>query len=403
MDICEAIEKQILQLSYYSPIEWLLQSGYLQYGDYERWRQEELPSLVDSIHLANDELISELNEGEHFATKLNLVSENKALTSWKTEDATVLKFSRQPKLSRMLARLWLRKTDVPQMDLFMDNPSVVTENKLINALNNRNLAKARNWLTQLSQQTPNHPQLSGYNNLIIYAHQIQEPLTAAEDIIRKELEFLETEILPVAQELLRQTTRDYVAPAWHRLAKALTEWAGDDDKSPDLHASYAWQQMPNWPQVKNSIINTPNYRQHTVLLARLAQAFWYLHQWEQCLLCWYSLFGLDAKIGAEQIEQQPDRQLLQLWHNFNDQENKLSDEDFPAWLLLHEPGLIHHIDNDNAEKPLLKIIVHLLRARHQGDDDMEWRRLLQKLNPALLRVFLELSETSHSKELLNEL
>ncbi|MEN8219955.1 MAG: hypothetical protein ABFS56_27120 [Pseudomonadota bacterium] len=278
----------------------------------------------------------------------------------------------------------LRQNDIPQMDLFRDNPSLVTENKLINALNNRELAKAQSLLAQLAQQVSNHPQLSDYDNLIAYAHHIQEPLAA--DSIREELEHLETKILPLAQQLLKQTTPDYVAPAWRRLAKALT------DSSSDLHASYAWQQMQNWIEVKNSIINTPNYQQQPVLLIGLAEAFWYLQQWEQCLLCWCHLFGLDAKLNAEQIELQADARLLHIWHNFNDYEEELSDDDFPAWLLLHEPGLIHHIDNqffENADKPLLEVVLHLLRARLQGDDEMEWRRLLQKLNPALLRVFLD--------------
>jgi hypothetical protein len=39
-----------------------------------------------------------------------------------------------------------------------------------------------------------------------------------------------------------------------------------------------------------------------------------------------------------------DARLLHIWHNFNNYEEELSDDDFPAWLLLHEPGLIHHID-----------------------------------------------------------
>jgi len=386
-DICEAIEKQIMELGCYSPIEWLLQSGYLQYVDYERWRMGELPYLEDSILCPKDKLISQLNKGEHFATQFNLVIQTQPLTSWQSASAMTLKISRDPKLSRLLARLRLRQNDVPQMDLFMDNPSVVTENKLINALNNRELAKAQSLLAQLVQQVPNHPQLSDYNGLIAYAQQIQKPLAA--DSIRDELEHLKTTILPVAQKLLRQTTRDYVAPAWRRLAKALTDSACQDSSS-DLHASYAWQQMQNWSEVKNSIINTPNYQQQPVLLARLAEAFWYLQQWGQCLLCWCHLFGLDAKFSAEEIEYQADARLLLMWHNFKDQE--LSDEDFPAWLLLHEPGLIHHIDNqffENADQPLLEVVVHLLRARLQGDDEMEWRRQLQKLNPALLRVFLE--------------
>jgi len=373
-DICEAIEKQVMELGCYSPIEWLLQSGYLQYVDYERWRMGGLPYLEDSVLCPKDKLFSQLNKGERFATQFNLVIQTQPLMG--------LKISRDPKLSRLLARLWLRQNDVPQMDLFMDNPSVVTENKLISALNNRELAKAQSLLAQLVQQVPDHPLLSDYDGLIAYAQQIHKPLAA--DSIREELEYLKTTILPVAQKLLKQTARDYVAPAWRRLAKALTDSACQDSSS-DLHASYAWQQMQNWGEVKNSIINTANYRQQPVLLARLAEAFWYLQQWDQCLLCWCHLFGLDAKFGAEEIERQADARLLLMWHNFQDQE--LPDEDFPAWLLLHEPGLVHHIQN--AEQPLLEVVVHLLRARLQGDDEMEWRRQLQKLNPALLRVFLE--------------
>jgi hypothetical protein len=46
-----------------------------------------------------------------------------------------------------------------------------------------------------------------------------------------------------------------------------------------------------------------------------------------------------------------DARLLHIWHNFNNYEEELSDDDFPAWLLLHEPV----VDLIYFEGPLLTL------------------------------------------------
>jgi len=76
---------------------------------------------------------------------------------------------------------------------------------------------------------------------------------------------------------------------------------------------------------------------------------------------------------------------------FEAQDEPLGPVDFPAWLLLREPGLLHHLDRVDTPVPEgagFLAMVELLRSRVRGDDEVAARKRLQQTSPLLLRAYL---------------
>jgi hypothetical protein len=84
-----------------------------------------------------------------------------------------------------------------------------------------------------------------------------------------------------------------------------------------------------------------------------------------------------------------------LWQAFNecDEEEGLDAGEFPAWLLLHEPGLARQLSvdlprGDSAGEENYRCVhrwIHAHRA-HRQDEEMALRKQLQQSQPVLFGV-----------------
>ena len=249
MNMQHNVDNQLMSLGSYSPIEWLLEAGHLHYADYEAWRMGDIDVLEKNINFTSKELIKHLEKAEKFCLKLGLLREPQDYQGWhQTNSHKELTLSQSPSLTTLLNKQWVRQDNIPQMDLFMDNPSVVTENKLIDALTSRQWENSKKLVDQLYQQDPNHSQLNGYEDLVAFGFHTNDPVDSHLESIDEERSGLEQEIVPLARQLLQQKSRDYLAPAWQRIAQSL-EGYPYDIAYPQSHASYAWEQMQNWQKV----------------------------------------------------------------------------------------------------------------------------------------------------------
>ena len=95
-----------------------------------------------------------------------------------------------------------------------------------------------------------------------------------------------------------------------------------------------------------------------------------------------------------------DPNIINLWDHFCNLEEQLDLEeplpthDFPAWLLLYEPGLIHSLNQELLEldpgPATLYRVAHQLVIAHQTGKtghELTMRKELQSRQPALLRYF----------------
>jgi hypothetical protein len=84
-----------------------------------------------------------------------------------------------------------------------------------------------------------------------------------------------------------------------------------------------------------------------------------------------------------------------LWERFLDSEEgvELTPADFPAWLLLHEPGLVQHLTEDlptadTLQEQQYRCVHRWVQARRAGrqEEEMSLRKTLQTNHPAAFRL-----------------
>lgn len=400
------VDAQLLEQGTFAPLELLFNSGRLLYSDYESWRRREI-ELLDGVLMGNpDKIKAELEQAVSYARRIKLVEQAQEFHAWHQGAPAEagggdrpLRISLDPQLRRLIGSRYIRAQSVPQMDLFFDNPVVALTNGIVQALTTRNLASAQRQLDQLYAQAPTHSDLAAFDQLLAalghLGHSVQEP--------REELAFL-LEVTPTARRLLGAQSRDLLAPLWVKLGEAVRSAAFDPDE-PTLHRSFALSQAQDWAGVSDSVLSEPHWQQHAPLCLRLVESAFNRRQriaalgaW--CQVCWR--VPADASQAVGRLRQP---ELTTLWQKFLDDEpdaqeqeapvageTALTEVDFPAWLLLSEPGLVLQLAEDlatgtSAEQAYRCVHrwIHARRARQQSEE-LALRKSLQVLHPALFRV-----------------
>ena len=332
-----------------------------------------------------------------------------------------LRISLDPQLQRLIGSRYIRAQNVPQMDLFFDNPVVALTNGIVQALTTRNLASAQRQLDQLYAQAPTHSDLAAFDQLLAalghLAHPVEQP--------RQELVFL-LEVTPTARRLLGAQSRDLLSPLWGQLAEAIRGAPFDPDE-PTLHRSFALCQAQDWPGVGDSVLSEPDWQEHSALCLRLAESSFNRRQRVPALAAWCQVCWRAPAEASQAVGKLRQPELTTLWQRFLDDEQDadgaardtriagsaagqaagptagptagqnvgsttLTESDFPAWLLLNEPGLALPLAEDLATGTpaensyrCVHRWIHARRARKQADE-LALRKNLQTIHPALFRV-----------------
>jgi len=336
-----------------------------------------------------------------------------------------LRISAQPGLQRLIGCRYLPAQSAPQMDLFFDNPVVTLTNGIARALCARNAVEGQRQLDRLYVQAPNHPDLAAFDRLVGGLDDLGRPV----DDPAARLEFL-TAIAPTARHLLGSGSRDYLSPLWRHLADALADHPFSPG-APNLHRSFALSQAQDWVGVSESILGESQWGTHPQLCVRLADSAFRRRRRVEALTAWCCLCWMAPEQAGVAVEQLRQPDLSGLWQCFWDCEEAgaedvmpggpmasapfraaggaavgkpgpapggglepdLTARDFPAWLLLHEPGLARQLSvdlprgNSPAEERYRCVHrwIHAHRA-HRQDEEMALRRSLQQSHPVLFGV-----------------
>lgn len=387
------VDTQLMEQGAFTPLELLLTSGRLVYTDYERWRQGELEFLDQAFLGSPKRIRTQVESAVAYAKKIGLVEEPQTFNSWQAgSQDQVLKLSADDSLHQLLGLRLVSQQDLPQLDMFFDNPVVVLVNGIAAALTRRTLDEAEAYLDQLYQQAPNNADLPAFDQLVDTLRRSSEPVADS----AQELQSLQ-QLAPHAKRLLSAQCRDYLVPLWRRLAAAL-ESQPFDPIQPDLHNSYVLAQAQDWAGVSQSIVQEAEWWQSTVLCQRLAECGYRRQERAESLTAWAYLCWQFPEQAAQLLDdgQWPDVNIVQLWHTFLETEDELELEapfetqEFPAWWLINEPGLCRSLPQDlpwgNAPAEQLYGLVHqLLTARLEGNNEqeLELRKAVQAAQPAL--------------------
>jgi hypothetical protein len=389
------VDAQLLEQGAFAPLELLFNSGRLLYSDYESWRRREI-EFLDGVLMGNpDKIKAELEQAAGYARRIKLVEQAQEFHAWHQGGGDrPLRISMDPQLQRLIGSRYVRAQSVPQMDLFFDNPVVALSNGIVQALTTHNLMSAQRQLDQLYTQAPTHSELAAFDQLLAalghLAHPVAEP--------RAELAFL-LEVTPTARRLLGAQSRDLLSPLWMQLGDAVRGGAFDTDE-PALHRSFALSQAQDWAGVTDSVLSEPGWQRHAPLCLRLVESAFNRRQRVAALAAWCHVCWRAPAQTSQAVSKLRQPELTTLWQRFLDDEpdartpgeSALTEVDFPAWLLLNEPGLALQLAEElatgtPAEESYRCVHrwIHARRARQQSEE-LALRKSLQAGHPALFRV-----------------
>jgi hypothetical protein len=386
------VDAQLLEQGAFAPLELLFNSGRLLYSDYESWRRREI-ELLDGALMGNpDKIKAEIEQAVGYARRIKLVEQAQEFHAWHqgapadhVGNDRPLRISMDPQLQRLIGSRYVRAQSVPQMDLFFDNPVVALTNGIVQALTTRNLASAQRQLDQLYAQAPTHSDLAAFDQLLAALGHLGHPV----DDPRQELVFL-LEVTPNARRLLGAQARDLLAPLWVQIGDAVRS-EPFDAQEPTLHRSFALSQAQDWAGVSDSVLSEPGWQQHAPLCLRLAESAFNRRQRVAALAAWCQVCWRAPADASQAVGKLRQPELTTLWQRFLDEES-LTESDFPAWLLLQEPGLALPLAEDlatgaPAEESYRCVHrwIHARRAK-KPTEELALRKTLQATHPALFRV-----------------
>jgi hypothetical protein len=388
--IQQAVDKLLLEKGGYSPLELLLEEGRLLYEDYEQWRQGGEGDLEEALFGDPEQIRERLQQAADYAIALGLVSEHQDYLPWGGSGGE-LRFSIETGINRLFHTHYHKPADAPQLDLFMDATGASLVNGIVTALIGRDGAEANRLLSQLFDSDPGNGRLGGLERLVVAQGELVEPVRDA----MAEMEVLEREITPLAEELLGRGSRDYLMPHWQRLGQAL-DGHPFDPGSPRLHASYPALRGEAWGRLKALVEAESGWREQPLLLCRHAQACGRLRLEVEEGCDWFRICCCFPD-QADAIGREASRIWRARWLDFLELEPELPEGDFPAWSLLHEPGLVKGLEAvdclEGAEIPedhhLTAELVAAAISRLSVTDLIEPRKRLQALNPSLFQHYLQ--------------
>jgi hypothetical protein len=387
------VDAQMLEQGAFTALELLFNSGRLLYSDYESWRRREI-EFLDGVLMGNPEKIkAEIEQAVSYARRIKLVEQPQEFHAWHTTEGAAssdrpLRISMDSQLQRLIGSRFVRAQSVPQMDLFFDNPVVALTNGIVQALGTRNLPAAQQKLDQLYAQAPTHADLPAFDQLLValrhLGHPVEEP--------REELAFL-MEVSPTARRLLGTQSRDLLSPLWTQLAQTLTD-VPFDPSEPNLHPSFALAQAQDWAGVSECVQFEPDWPQHAALCLRLVESGLHQRQRVAALAAWCHLCWRAPETASQAVTQLRHPELTTLWQRFQDDEDSnLAESDFPAVLLLREPGLALQLPEDlpTSDTPSehhYRTIHKWIHARrgHHHDLELSLRKKLQAEQPGLFEL-----------------
>ena len=403
IDLQTQIDTQIMEQGAFAPLEFLIDAGRLIHGDYEDWRRREISSLDDVLMGSKEKIRAQLESAAGYARSIGLVEQPQTFYAWASGAVDhgdgPLRISADAQLHRLIASRYVPAQNAPQMDLFFDNPVVALTNGIVRALSARNLGETQRQLDLLYAQAPNHADLAAFDRLLAALGHLDRPI----DDSRRELEFL-LDITPAAKRLLGWEARDLLGPLWRQLADALSSQTFSIGE-PNLHRSFALIQAQDWPGAGDAVRSEPQWWLHAPLCLRLAQSCFYQQRRSEALTAWFHLcWRAPAEAaGALDNRRQPDTGICALWRQFVDCEEELwssgdplepalTAADFPAWLLLREPGLNLQLAVDLAlgntpAEETYRTVHRWIDARraNRSAAELALRKTLQADHPVLFR------------------
>jgi hypothetical protein len=386
------VDSLLLEHGAFAPLELLFATGRLLYADYEAWRRREVRVLDEALMGSRESIREELEQSAAYARNLGLTQEHQELDAAKApHESGALRISDDARLAALLASRYVPARSAPQMDLFFDNPVVALTTGIASALAAADAAEATRQLDALYAKEPNHPDLPAFDRLLESLERLRRPVADPREL----LAFI-IGITSSVRRLLGARARDLLMPLWRHLAEAVRA-VPYSRQEPMLHASYAWSQAQAWEEVRASVLAEPEWWRHAPLGLKLVESGLQRRRRSEALSAWFQLCWQTPGEAGGMVQKLACSDVYSLWQRFLDaEEDALDAEDFPAWLLLHEPTLARQLPADlplgrSPAEEHYRLVHRWLAARAAGSEaqDLSLRKQLKERQPALFARLLK--------------
>lgn len=362
----------------FSVLNWLLREGYLDFNDYQKWRNGETPYLEDHFKATVPAIIADLEIAQRYAGKLKLESFRHSYTSVSNQ---TLHFCRSPANELIFTTDYEPAQDRFQMDLFLDSAPACTANDLIRAIIDKREDDVFRLMSQLKSLAPeNHHK---FDRLLA----LQNELILSRKTSDKKIKLLLKKLTPLAFDVLGQFAHDFLTPLWHMLSVEVADRCFDAE-SPEVHLSFTAFKGFQWQQALSSVTRETDWIKQPVLIFRYGEACFKLNKELEGLESWFRLFMTFPKVAETVVESTCNRLLLSDWQQFNELDPELESTLFPAWVVLKKPALAKNafaIDYLGVGNTSLQLMCSLLRSKETDLNEtiINLRARLQQQNPKL--------------------
>ena len=390
-EVQAAVQQLVMEQGEYEPLELLLATNRLAWDDCRAWREGRLETLDTVLADGSRETRACLEGAQSWADALGLAPELAVHHGWEGNAGTVLAASADSALNALLSTRFRHTRKHAQLDLFLDSAQTAAVNALLDALTTRDAGIARRALDGLVRIDRDHGQRFHADRLI---SALEAPAPEGPRWGVEQLDRMEREWIPAASALLGARRRDFLAPLWRDIARAL-EPVAFNRSNPGRHASRVYREGLDWGGVRRSVLSVSGHETEPVLLARLAEAYWRLRERARAIETWFAMCRLAPEEFAGLIEAPdfPDWALRSAWRVAaeSDLEPQVTPAWFPAWMLLEEPGLAGVLaPRGTCDDPSRAFDAVIALLAHPDPDarGIELRRALQAIHTGLLERFL---------------
>ena len=248
-----AVQQLLMEHGEYVPLELLLATNRLAYEDYRAWREGRLDTLDAVLADGHRESCAWLEAAQSWACALGLTAGRAVHHGWAENAGTALVASVELRLNALLSTRFRHIREHDQLDLFVDSAQTAAVNALVDALTARNVGEARGALDRLERINRDHGQRFHAVKLIS-ALETRAPEGPDRGI--DQLERMERDWVPAASTLLGARRRDFLAPLWRDIGRALDP-APFDPGNPERHASRAYREGLDWERMRRSVRAPP--------------------------------------------------------------------------------------------------------------------------------------------------
>lgn len=364
----------------FSPLNWLLREGHLDYGDYQKWREGKSAFLEDHFKTPITEIIADLQKTQDYAAALKLESLSYTYTSTASQP---LHFSRSPAIELIFTSVYEPAKDRMQLDLFFDSAPAYTVYDLIRAIIDKRSQDIPVLLTKLKPSNPEKHQQ--FSRLLAFEKRIQSKETSDQKIM-----LLNQVVTPLVFNILGRFAHDFITPLWHKLSAEIAD-RHFEAEAPEYHLSFTAFKGFQWQHVLSSIDREKNWIKQPLLIFRYAEACFKLNKEQEGIANWFSLFILYPETAARLIDDTCNRLMFSYWQCFSELDPELEPPLFPAWMVMNKPALAKNtVLSDRKSNESLQLIENLVCTTNSEIDEavIHLRARLQHNYPALFLHYM---------------